>query len=132
MEKSNIPNRLRDALHDASEAMNAEAKAEINTPWMRHRVSFDEDFAAMNATFNSQSLVSLVNTDKIGGRVSSVKCHFSTVMMIRMHQFEDICHNSMPSYANIVSKSVYHGSNVLFLGVLSWCFIKPCCHNTMQ
>ena len=30
-------------------------------------------------------------------------------------QFEDTCHNNMHWYANIVSKSVYHGSNVIFL-----------------
>ena len=49
-------------------------------------------------------------------KVSSVKY---TIMFIVMHRFEDRCHNSMHSYVNIVSKSVYHGSNVLFLGVLS-------------
>ena len=56
--------------------------------------------------------------------VSCVKCHFSTILAIVMHQFEDRCHNSMHSYANIVSKSVYHGSNEHFLGV----FVKLCCH----
>jgi len=34
-------------------------------------------------------------------------------------QFEDKCHNNMHFIVDIVSKSVYHGSNVLFLGVLS-------------
>ena len=27
--------------------------------------------------------------------VSNVKCHFSTIIMIIMHQFEDMCHDSM-------------------------------------
>ena len=45
-----------------------------------------------------------------------------------MHQFEDRCHNSRHYDANIVSKTVYHGSNVLF----SWCFIKPCCHRSAK
>ena len=51
--------------------------------------------------------------------VSCVKCHLSTIVMIIRHQFEDRCHNSMHQYVNIVSKSVYHCSNVLFRGVLS-------------
>jgi len=29
------------------------------------------------------------------GEVSSVKCHFATIVMICMRQFEDTCHNSM-------------------------------------
>ena len=56
--------------------------------------------------------------------VSSVKCHFSTIMTIIMRQCEDRCHTSMHSYVNIVSKYAFNGSNVLF-----WCFIKPCCHS---
>ena len=36
-----------------------------------------------------------------------------------MHQLEDRCHNSMYYYVYIVSKSEYHGSHVIFLGVLS-------------
>ena len=36
-----------------------------------------------------------------------------------MRLCENRCHNSMHSYVNIVSKSVFNGSNVLFLGVLS-------------
>ena len=36
-----------------------------------------------------------------------------------MHQFEDTCHNSRHWCVNIVSKYVYRGSHVLFLGVLS-------------
>ena len=51
--------------------------------------------------------------------VSFVKCHLSTTMTIIAHQFEDRCHISMHEYVNNVSKYVYHGSNVLFLGVLS-------------
>ena len=51
--------------------------------------------------------------------VSCVKCHFSTIVTIIMRQYEDRCHNSMHSYVNIVSKSVFNCSNVLFLG-------KPC------
>ena len=51
--------------------------------------------------------------------VSGVKCHLSTILTIILRQFEDRCHNSMHEYVNIVSKSVYYGSNVLFLGVLS-------------
>ena len=39
-------------------------------------------------------------------------------------RFEDSCHKSMHYYGNFVSKSVYYGSNVLFLGV----FIQPLCH----
>ena len=34
-------------------------------------------------------------------------------MTIVMHQFEDMCHKSLHHDANIVSKSGYHGSNVL-------------------
>ena len=34
--------------------------------------------------------------------VSSVACHFSTIVTIVMRQFENRCHNSMHSYANIV------------------------------
>ena len=41
-------------------------------------------------------------------------CHFSTTVMIHMDQFEDRWHNSMHLYVNIVSKSVYHGSDVLY------------------
>ena len=44
---------------------------------------------------------------------------FLNHMTIFMRQFEDICHHSMHSYVNGVSKYVYNGSNVLFLGVLS-------------
>ena len=57
--------------------------------------------------------------------MSSVKCHLSTIVAISMRQFNDICHNSMHWYMNIVSKSVYYGSHVSFLGVLSNFF----CHN---
>ena len=39
--------------------------------------------------------------------VSNVNCHFSTIMMIFMHQFEDIWHNIMHSYVYNVPKSVY-------------------------
>ena len=53
------------------------------------------------------------------GQVSCVTCHFSTILTIVMHQCGDRCHNSMHSYVNIVSQSVCHGSNVIFLGVLS-------------
>ena len=51
--------------------------------------------------------------------MSSVKCHFAIILAIDMHQCENRCHNSMHSYVNIVSKSEYHGSNVICLGVLS-------------
>ena len=44
---------------------------------------------------------------------------FIELMTICMHQCKDSCYNSMQVYVNIVSKSVYNGSNVLFLGVLS-------------
>ena len=27
--------------------------------------------------------------------VSNVKCHLSTILMIVMHQFEDMCHNNV-------------------------------------
>ena len=51
--------------------------------------------------------------------VSCVKCHLSTIVTIVMRQFEDKCHNCMHYSVNVVSKSVYQGSNVFFLGVLS-------------
>ena len=60
--------------------------------------------------------------------VSCIKCHLLTTVAIIMRQFEDRCHNSMHWYANIVSKSVYNGSN----GFFSWCFIKPCCHSPLK
>ena len=41
----------------------------------------------------------------------------STIVTILMHQFEDKCDNKMQQYVSIVSKSVYHGLNVLLLGV---------------
>ena len=41
------------------------------------------------------------------GKVSSVKCHLSTIVMICMHQFENMWHNSMHQYVNIVSKYMY-------------------------
>ena len=40
------------------------------------------------------------------GKVGSLKCHFSTIMMIS---------NSMHYYVNIVSKYAYQGSHVFFL-----------------
>ena len=56
-------------------------------------------------------------------KVSCVKCPFLTIVMIFMHQFDDRCHNSMYYYVIIVSKYVYQGSNVVFLGVM---FYQTC------
>ena len=46
--------------------------------------------------------------------VSSVTCHLSTIVMMIMDQFEDRCDNIMHWYVSVVSKSVYHGSNVIY------------------
>ena len=51
--------------------------------------------------------------------VSCVICHLSTILTIIMRQFENRCHNSMHYYVNVVSQSVYRGSHVIFLDVLS-------------
>jgi len=47
-----------------------------------------------------------------------------------MHQFEDRCHNSMHSYVIVVSNYGYHGSNVLFLGVLLNYVVTGCMEDT--
>ena len=60
--------------------------------------------------------------------VSCVNCHLSTTVYIFMHQFEDRCQHIMHLYVNIVSKSVYHDSNALFLGGV----FKPCCHRSQK
>ena len=48
--------------------------------------------------------------------VSNVECPFSTVLTVYMHHFED---RLGVTIVNVVSKSVYHDSNVLCLGVAS-------------
>ena len=67
-------------------------------------------------------------------RVSSVTYQFSTIVTIFMRQLEDRCYNSMHQYVNIVSKLVYHGSNVffLFLGVLSIMLSQGCWTSTNE
>jgi len=50
-------------------------------------------------------------------QVNCINCHFSTIMSIVMREFQDRCHNSMHSYVIAVSKSIYHGSNVICLVV---------------
>ena len=81
-----------------------------------------DDYQLMhNAKVDAAKASNATLQDEVEGlheQVSNVKCHFSTIVTIIMRQFEDICHNSMRKYVNVVSTSVYHGSNVIFLGVL--------------
>jgi len=58
-------------------------------------------------------------TAAMSGTGELCKMSFLNHVTIFMRQFEDICHHSMHSYVNGVSKYIYNGSNVLFLGVLS-------------
>ena len=56
------------------------------------RMESDELFVRADL---AQDRIATLRQLKLKTRVSSVKCQFSTIVMIVMHQFEDRCHNSM-------------------------------------